>query len=118
MIMFRFFLVAVFVSMSIYTGVVIDQHGIGLFGVFFGDMAKFGWAGQFNADFMAMLAMSAIWVAWRNNFSTFGFLLATVAFFGGAPFLCAYLLVLSFSCSGNIVSMLIGDKLDLAKKEL
>jgi hypothetical protein len=118
MIMFRFFLVAVFVSMSIYTGVVIDQHGIGLFGVFFGDMAKFGWAGQFNADFMAMLAMSAIWVAWRSNFSTFGFLLATVAFFGGAPFLCVYLLVLSFSCSGNVVSMLIGDKLDLAKKEL
>ena len=110
MIIFRFFLVVVLVLMSIYTAVVIDQHGMGLFGVFFGDMAKFGWAGQFNADFMAMLAMSAIWIAWRNNFSTLGFLLATLAFFGGAPFLCVYLLVLSFSCSGNVVRMLIGDK--------
>jgi hypothetical protein len=52
-------------------------------------MAKFGWAGQFNADFMAMLVMSAIWVAWRNNFSKLGFFLAPVAFLGGAAFLSA-----------------------------
>ena len=52
MIIFRFFLVVVLVSMSIYTAVVIDQHGMGLFGVFFGDMAKFGWAGSLP-DFMS-----------------------------------------------------------------
>lgn len=62
---------------------------MGLLGVFRGDMAKFGWAGQFNADLMAMLVMSAIWVAWRNNFSKLGFLLAPVAFLGGAAFLSA-----------------------------
>ena len=44
MIIFRFFLVVVLVSMSIYTAVVIDQHGMGLFGVFFGDEKQFGWA--------------------------------------------------------------------------
>ena len=73
----------VFISLGIYTSVLIDQHGMGLLGVFCGDMAKFGWAGQFNADFMAMPVMSAIWVAWRNNFSKLGFLLAPVAFLGG-----------------------------------
>jgi hypothetical protein len=46
-------------------------------------------AGQFNADFMAMLVMSAIWVAWRNNFSKLGFLIAPLAFLGGAAFLSA-----------------------------
>ena len=110
MIIFRVFLVLVFTSLSIYTGAVIAQHGLGLFSVFFGDMAKLGWAGQFNADFMAMLAMSAIWVAWRNNFSASAFLLATFAFFGGAPFLCVYLLALSISCRGDVVRMLIGDQ--------
>jgi hypothetical protein len=79
----------VFFSLGIYTGVVIDQHGMGLLGVFRGDMAKFGWAGQFNADFMAMLVMPAIWLAWRNNFSKLGFFLAPVAFLGGAAFLSA-----------------------------
>ena len=74
--------------MSIYTAVVIDQHGMGLFGVFFGDMAKFGWAGQFNADFMAMLAMSAIWVAWRNNFSTLDFCLRPWRSSGRAISMC------------------------------
>ena len=78
-----------FFSLGIYTGVVIDQHGMGLLGVFRGDMAKFGWAGQFNADFMAMLVMPAIWLAWRNNFSKLGFFLAPVAFLGGAAFLSA-----------------------------
>jgi hypothetical protein len=62
---------------------------MGLPAVFRGDMAKFGWAGQFNADFMAMLVMPAIWVAWRNNFSKLGFFLAPVAFLGGAAFLSA-----------------------------
>jgi hypothetical protein len=62
---------------------------MGLLGVFRGDMAKFGWAGQFNADFMAMLVMPAIWLAWRNNFSKLGFFLAPVAFLGGAAFLSA-----------------------------
>jgi hypothetical protein len=52
-------------------------------------MAKFRWAGQFNADFMAMLVMPAIWLAWRNNFSKLGFFLAPVAFLGGAAFLSA-----------------------------
>ena len=88
MVLFHIFWCCFF-SLGIYTGVVIDQHGMGLLGVFRGDMAKFGWAGQFNADFMAMLVMSAIWVAWRNNFSKLGFLLAPVAFLGGAAFLSA-----------------------------
>lgn len=56
-------------SLSSYTAVTISNHGWNLFPVFFGDMAKVAWPGQFNLDFMYMLAISAIWAAWRNQFS-------------------------------------------------
>lgn len=109
MLIFRAFLVGVFLALNLYTVAVLSNHEAGLLDVFFGDMAKFGWAGQFNADFMSMLAFSAIWVAWRNSFSPLGLGLAVVAFFGGGPFLCAYLFYLSFACGGNVRQMLVGN---------
>ena len=77
---FRVILVAVFVCLAIYMIQVITNHGLGLFSVFFGDMAKLGWAGQFNADFMAILGLSAAWVVWRNQFSLPGIILGVIAF--------------------------------------
>ncbi len=41
-----------------YTSVVIARYGLDLLAVFFGDMTKMGWAGQFNLDFMGMLIRS------------------------------------------------------------
>lgn len=108
MVIFRSFLVIVFVALCAYTVAVIADHGMGLFGVFFGDIMKLGWPGQFNADFLAMLAMSALWVAWRHGFSPAGLGLATLAFFGGAPFLCVYLFLLSLKTNGDIREMLVG----------
>ncbi len=106
---FRVILVAVFVCLAIYMVQVITNHGLGLFSVFFGDVAKLGWAGQFNADFMAILGLSAAWVVWRNQFSLPGIILGVIAFFGGAPFLCAYLLFLSYSHKGDVSAMLVGN---------
>jgi hypothetical protein len=59
----RVLLSLILVVVVTYTGVVIARHGIGLLPVFFGDMARVGWAGQFNLDFMFMLLFSALWVA-------------------------------------------------------
>ena len=109
MMIFRSFLVIVFIALCAYTVVVVAGHGLGLFGVFFGDISALGWPGQFNADFLSMLAMSALWVAWRNRFSAAGLGLATLAFFGGAPFLCVYLFVLSLKTDGDIREMLVGE---------
>ena len=109
MLVFRGVLVAVFLCLTAYTVQVVTTHGLGLFAVFFGDMAKFGWAGQFNADFMAMLAFSGAWVIWRNQFSALGFALGVLAFFGGAPFLCGYLLYLSIAHDGDVTTMLVGE---------
>lgn len=92
---FRTCLLVILVSIVGYTAVTIANHGMNLLPVFFGDMAKMGWPGQFNFDFLCMLALSGLWVAWRHEFSPAGIALGVVAFFGGALFLSAYLLIVT-----------------------
>ncbi|MDX2159491.1 MAG: hypothetical protein SFW09_23540 [Hyphomicrobiaceae bacterium] len=105
---FRAFLVLGWIVLATYTAAVVARHGMGFLPVFFGDMAKVAWAGQFNLDFMLLLALSAVWVAWRHAFSGAGLLLAVMAFFGGAGFLLPYLLVASIQCHGDTRTLLLG----------
>ncbi len=105
---FRVLLVAILVWIAGYTVVTVANHGPNLFPQFFGDMAAFGWAGQFNADFLCFLVLSALWVAWRHEYSPGGLGLSVLAFFGGAFFLSVYLLVMSFSTGGDIRVILLG----------
>jgi hypothetical protein len=109
MTLFRLFLIAALGVITVYTAIVIANHGLTLFPVFFGDMAAMGWAGQFNLDFMFVLALSALWTAWRNGFSPAGLGLAVVAFLGGMPFLCIYLLYLLARTGGDLRRVLLGD---------
>ncbi len=109
MIAFRSFLVAVFLIIAGYTLVVIANHGLNLLPVFFGDMAKMQWPGQFNLDFMCMLLLAGLGVSWRHQFSVAGVVLGLVAVFGGALFLSAYLLIESFRTKGDIRRLLLGD---------
>ena len=106
---FRTFLATIFIVIAVYTGIVVANHGLGLLPIFFGDMAKIAWPGQFNLDFMCFLALSALWLAWRHNFSPVGLLLGLVGFFGGAFFLSAYLLIVSFKVNGDIKALLLGE---------
>lgn len=96
---FRVFLSAVFLAILGYTLVTISNHGLGLVQVFFGDMAKMAWPGQFNFDFMSFVLLSGLWVAWRNAFSVKGMILALIAFFGGMLFLSAFSRKAIFNCS-------------------
>ena len=102
-------LALIFVAIAVYTIITIANDGFGLFAVFFGDMADMEWPGQFNFDFMWFLVLSALWTAWRNDFSTTGFGLAVLAAFGGALFLSAYLLVLIRRGAADPVTLLIGE---------
>lgn len=106
---FRIFLAAIFVAIAAYTLVVVSNYGVNLLPVFFGDMAKMAWPGQFNLDFMCMLALSGLWVSWRHQFSAAGFALGLLAFFGGAFFLSAYLLIESFRTGGDGKALLLGS---------
>jgi len=105
---FRIYLILSWIVLVVYTAVVIADHGMGLLPVFFGDIGRMGWPGQFNLDFMLMLSLSALWTAWRNGFSALGLGLGLIAFFGGAGFLLPYLLILSIRCRGNIGLILTG----------
>ena len=105
---FRTWLVVILLTVGGYTAIVIGEHGPNLFPHFFGDMAKLGWPGQFNLDFLCMLSLSGLWVAWRNGFSRAGLVLGTLAFFLGAPFLSAYLLYLLSQARGELSTVLLG----------
>ncbi|MFM7029327.1 MAG: hypothetical protein ACKOXK_11725 [Chakrabartia sp.] len=107
---FRIFLLLCLGAILAYTSVTISHHGLNLLPVFFGDMAKMGWPGQFNLDFMCFLALSALWVSWRHDFSAAGLALGVVAFFGGMLFLSAYLLVQSTRCGGDVRTLLLGTR--------
>jgi hypothetical protein len=109
MLGFRALLVAMFGVLLAYTAVVISNHGWNLLSIFFGDMAAMTWPGQFNLDFMFMLVLSGLWVAWRHRFSGAGLALAVVAAFGGASFLSIYLLFVSLQAKGDMRVVLLGE---------
>jgi hypothetical protein len=105
---FRTYLAAMALTIFFYTAVVIANHGWNLLPVFFGDMGKLAWAGQFNLDFMFMLTLSALWVAWRHGFSAGGLALAFLAATLGSAFLSMYLLVVSFHVKGDVRALVLG----------
>jgi len=108
MVLFRITLAVMFVVIAGYTAFVIADHGLGLLPIFFGDMVRMGWPGQFNLDFMCMLILSGLWVAWRHRFSGAGIVLGLAAFLGGAFFLSAYLLAISLREKGDMNRILLG----------
>ena len=99
-----------FFVITIYTIPVVANHGLGIIPIFFGDMAKMGWPGQFNLDFLGFLILSATWLAWRNNYSAKGIGLGVLGFFFGAPFLTAYLLFVSFKSDNDLAVMFLGER--------
>lgn len=106
--LFRAFLALIFLAIASYTAAVAADHGMNLFPVFFGDIAKLGWPGQFNLDFLCMLSLSGLWVAWRHEFSGAGILLGILALNGGALFLSVYLLVVIGQAAGDMREVLLG----------
>ena len=105
---FRILLILMFSVLTIYSAMVIGAEGWNLLGVFFADMAKMQWPGQFNLDFMLMLTLSGLWVAWRHQFSAAGLGLGVLAFFGGALFLSIYLLIQTLHAKGDMRVVLLG----------
>ena len=110
MTLFRLFLIACLVAIVAYTSVTIANHGWNLMPIFFGDMAKMEWPGQFNLDFFTFLLLSGLWVAWRNDFAPASLALAVVAVLGGMLVLSAYLLLLSFRSGGDMKVVLLGER--------
>ena len=109
MLAFRIYLVVVIVCLATYTMMVGLNHGWNLLPIFFADIAAMTWPGQFNFDFTTFLALSGLWVAWRNRFSGWGIALGVVACFAGMLFLAPYLLYASARAKGDVKVMLLGE---------
>lgn len=104
----RIFLAAIGLTILFYTLPVIANHGTDLLPVFFGDIARMEWPGQFNVDFSSFLLMTMLWVAWRKNFSASGLLLACLVPVGGGMFTSGYVLYLTIQAKGDMAAVLLG----------
>ncbi len=107
---FRAFLAVIFLAVAGYTGVVATAHGLNLLPVFFGDIARLGWPGQFNLDFTCLLLLSGLWVGWRHHFRPAGLVLGGLAIVGGSLFLSAYLSVVLGRVRGDVPTLLLGPE--------
>jgi hypothetical protein len=106
MLLIRILCAAIFTALTVYTAPVLLAEP-NLFPAFFGAIAGGGWQGQFNLDFLFMLTLSGLWVAWRHRFTPVGLALGLLAFLGGAMFLSVYLFILSRR-SPDVSSLLTG----------
>ncbi len=109
MTLFRLLLIAIVAVVGGYTMFVVAGHGWNFLPYYFADIGKVGWPGQFNMDFSAMLILGSLWLMWRHHFSGAGVLFGLIIFAGGAPFLCTYLLVVSFKAGGDTKTLLLGQ---------
>ena len=107
--LFRLFLLACLLGLASYTGGIIAQYGMNFLPVFFTDISDMTWRGQFNVDFTCFLALSALWVSWRHQFSAAGLALGVAAFFGGMLFLSIYLLIQTGRSGGDVKKLLLGE---------
>ncbi len=110
MLGFRIHLAIIWTVLLIYTAIVIADHGWGLLPIFFGDMLKMEWPGQFNLDFLGFLTLSALWLTWRHHFTPGAFVLGLCGLFGGIGFLAPYLMWASFDAEGDIKTLFLGKQ--------
>lgn len=106
----RLYLIIAWTALVAFTAFVIGREGLDAAGPFFGAIGEGRWPGQFNADFLSMLALSALWTGWRNGWSLGGWVLAVLAFNFGGVFLMGYLLVLLHLEKGDMRRVLLGDR--------
>ena len=104
----RLYLIVCWTLLLAFTAFVVGREGLGLLPVFFGAIGEGRWPGQFNADFLSLLALSALWTGWRNGWSPSGWVLAVLAFLLGGGFAMAYLLVLLYRERGDMGRVLMG----------
>lgn len=109
MFLFRLFLAACIVAITVYTWVTASNHSLDLLPVFFGKIMNMGWSGRFNLDFLTFLLLSGLWVSWRHHFSVGGIALGLIAVFGRMLFLAIYLLIVSFRTKGDIKAVMLGE---------
>lgn len=106
---FRILLALMCITITAYTVAVGTHHGWNFASIFFNDIAAVNWAGQFNLDFSCLLLLTGLWIAWRSRFSFIGIAAGAFTLIGGVPFVCVYVLALSFRKNASIQQLLTGE---------
>lgn len=94
----------------IYTAIAIQNDGANFLARAQEFATSMTWMGQFALDFQCYLILSALWVAWRNKFSTNSILIAIVAMILGIIVFAPYLLYLLSKEKGDLKRVLIGNR--------
>lgn len=105
---FQLVVVALFLTVLIYTGVVVSEHGPSFLPAYINVLIQYDWPGQFSLDFGGYLLLSALWIAWRHHARPVGLLLAVLAGIGGLLVFAPYLWIVSRQSEGSITTMLLG----------
>ncbi|MEM6724192.1 MAG: hypothetical protein AAF598_09155 [Bacteroidota bacterium] len=100
------------IGLLVYTFFTIRQDGFNFLGAAVTFVGSMDWSGQFSVDFFCYLILSAVWVAWRGQFTTVALLLAVFALFGGFLFLSVYLIFLLNKHGGDLKMVLLGDQIN------
>lgn len=108
MTILRTLCIALFVVVAVYTVTVVVNHGANLVPIYFADLFSGSWTGQFVLDFSTYLLMSALWVAWRHQFSAAGIGFAVLAGVGGMLVFSIYLTVAIGAARGDMRVLLLG----------
>ncbi len=106
--LFKLYLVIFFLCIATYTLSVASTEGWNFIPFFLINLNAVNWSGQFNLDFGFDLSLSAIWVAWRHQFSPTGFILETFALIGGGLFFAPYLIYSCMQAKGDPKVVLLG----------
>ena len=109
--MFRLCLAIMGLGLAVYSGFVIAEHGPNFVPFYFADLGRVGWPGQFDLDFTILIVLAATWIVWRERGSVTSIVLAILLVPFVSMLLTSYLLYLSWRERGDIVRMLVGDRI-------
>ena len=110
MTQFRLFLIICLLLLAPYTAVVMIQHGFGFLAVAIELLSGLAWPGQFTLDFGIYLALSVIWLIWRNGLGAGSLAMAGAAGLFGALALLPYLIYLTVQSRGNALALVAGPR--------
>ena len=96
------------IGLLIYTVITIQNDGFNFLERYQEFAFSMKWMGQFALDFQCYLILSAVWIAWRNRFTTKSIIFAIIAMILGIIVFAPYLLYLIHKENGDISKVLIG----------
>lgn len=98
------------IGLLIYTVIVQQNDGRNFLARALEFATSLTWMGQFALDFQCYLLLSALWIAWRNKFSTNSIIIAIVAMVLGIMVFAPYLIYLISKEKGDLKVILVGDR--------